>query len=121
VDGVPNFVYRRGDRESDVVRLRAGEALGAGPHRIEVRFAESDGAAAAAPGVRRPRSAEITMSVDGSVVASGRVDAVVGSAFMYQGGALGHSTGSALTDDYAGRFAFTGVIEYVDFDLAERR
>jgi hypothetical protein len=121
VNGVPNFVYRNGSLGDGALRLRATNALEAGPHVIAVQFVErpEDGAAATNP--RRPRPADVILTVDGVVAARGQVDDPVGNAFMYQGGAIGHSTGSPLTDDYSGRFAFTGRIDRVEFDLQARR
>ncbi len=120
-NGMPSFIYRSSDGETATLRLRARDTLAAGPHVLEVHLVESQADAAAASGGGRSRPADITMKVDGEVVAQGRLQAPAGSAFMYQGGALGHSTGSALTDDYSGRFEFTGSIDRVEFDLAARR
>jgi len=119
--GVPNFVYRNGGLDEAALRLRTVGALEAGPHVIEVQFVERQDAAAAAAEPRRARPADVTLTVDGVVVGQGRVDDSVGNAFMYQGGAIGHSTGSPLTDDYSGSFAFTGRIDRVEFDLGARR
>jgi arylsulfatase len=121
LNGVPNFVYRSGSADAAALRLRAAGPLGAGPHVIEVNCVEIDSSGAAAAGTGGLRPAEITMKVDGITVAQGRIAATAANAFMYQGGAIGHSTGSALMDDYSGRFAFTGSIDRVEFELAERR
>jgi arylsulfatase len=120
-NGIPHFIYRSGATESTTLWLRAADDLAAGPHVIEVHFVEDPGDVAAAAGPGRSRPAEVSMKVDGVVVAQGRLDVTVGSAFMYQGGALGHSTGSPLTDDFSGRLEFTGSIDRVEFDLAARR
>jgi arylsulfatase A-like enzyme len=121
LDGVPHFVYRSTDTDQGLVQLRAAGALAAGPNVIEVRFAETVAADSRNGGGAGPRSAEVTMSVNGRVVERRRVGNLVRSAFMYQGAAIGHSTGSALTDDYAGRFEFTGTIDRVEFQLDPRR
>jgi arylsulfatase len=118
LNGVPNFVYRSGSTGAALLRLRAVDRLGPGPHVIEVNFSEDHGAGPAADDTGRLLPADITLTVDGTAVVQGRIVAPARSAFMYQGAAIGHSTGSPLTDDYSGRFAFTGDIESVEFDLA---
>jgi arylsulfatase len=119
--GVPNFVYRNGGLDEAALRLSAVGALEAGSHVIEVQFIERLDAGATAADPMRSRPADVTLTVDGVVVGRGQVDSTVGNAFMYQGGAIGHSTGSPVTDDYSGSFAFTGRIDRVEFDLGARR
>jgi arylsulfatase len=121
LDGVPNFIYRSGGMGEAELRLHGVDRLGAGPHAIELIFAEDYGGGTPAGDAGRLRPADITLKVDGTAVAQGRIDATARSAFMYQGAAIGHSTGSPLTDDYSGRFAFTGGIDSVEFDLAAQR
>ena len=53
-------------------------------------------------------------------VAQGRLDSTVKFAFEYQGAAIGHSTGSPLLGEFPGRFAFTGRIDRVEFELGAR-
>ena len=114
-EGVPNFVYRRGVDDESLLRLRTAARLPPGTHRIEIQFdyeppASFGGADAA----------NVTMSINGAPVAQGRLDATVKFAFMYQGAAIGHSTGSPLLDEYSGPFAFTGKIDRVEFELGPR-
>ncbi len=120
LDGVPNFVYRSGERDSETLQLRGKQALAAGSHIIEVDFSETSISKEGAVPPGRDRAAVVSLKVDGVVVAEGETERPVGSAFMYQGAAIGHSTGSALTAEYSGRFAFNGGIDHVTFDLAER-
>jgi arylsulfatase A-like enzyme len=125
LNGVPNFLYRRGSTEDAFLRLRASSALGAGPHTIVVTFTEelpkeAQGFRSAPIGASEAPGA-VSLSIDGRRVAEGRIERPARSAFMYQGGAVGHSTGSALTDDYTGPFPFTGRIESVEFELTPRR
>lgn len=121
VDGIPEFVYRNGDADTDLLALRADAVLDEGHHVVRVSVADSasreDGPG---PVFGRARSADFTLEIDEVVVARGRVDKAVGNAFMYQGAAIGHSTGSALTGAYSGPFAFNGTIERVEFVLAPR-
>lgn len=123
VDGVPQFIYRRGDAGQPMLRLRADAALAPGPHLIEVAFDEGPSRVApeGAPPTPTERPANVTLQVDGRVVARGRVEHPVRNAFMYQGASIGHATGSPLTDDYVGAFAFTGRIESVQIDLGPRQ
>ena len=121
LNGVPHSVYRSADTDQSVVQLRAAGALEDGPNVIEVRFVENADGDSHTGGGATPRSAEVTMAVNGHVVGRRRIENPVGSAFMYQGAAIGHSTGSALTDEYAGRFEFTGTIDRVEFQLDPRR
>lgn len=113
--GVPNFVYRRGVDDASLLRLRPAAPLPPGPHQIEVQFDYE-------PPARfgDPDAANVTMTINGKPVARGRLDATVKFAFMYQGAAIGHSTGSPLLDDYAGPFAFDGKIDRVEFELGPR-
>ena len=71
LNGVPNFAYRSGIGELATLRLRAVDALDAGPHVLEVHFVESPSDDAAAADPRRSRPADITMKVDGIAVAQG--------------------------------------------------
>jgi hypothetical protein len=98
-----------------VLRLHPDQVLAAGRHVVEVHVSQD------APGREGRGGADVAMRIDGVVVAQGRIDATADQAFMYQGGAIGHSTGSPLTDDYTGRFEFTGGIDEVDFELDPRR
>jgi arylsulfatase A-like enzyme len=122
-DGVPNFVYRRSQSSESTLRLRAPAALDAGSHVIEVQFAYDGSRASGTPESAAPaRSdrANVTMKIDGQVVAQGHVESTARFAFMYQGGAIGHSTGSPLLDEYSGPFSFTGKIGRVEFELGPR-
>ncbi len=124
-EGVPQFIYRQSDTPDAVLRLAADKALTAGSHVIEIRVALDPVSASAADSNGRPPGrggAAATLVIDGSVAAQGRINATPGPLFifMYQGAAIGHSTGNALVDDYVPPFAFDGRIESVQFDLAPR-
>jgi arylsulfatase A-like enzyme len=114
-EGVPNFVYRRDVDDESLLRLRAAAPLPPGTHEIEVQFDYE-------PPARfgDPDAAEVTLKVNGAAVAQGRLDSTLRFAFMYQGAAIGHSTGSPLLDEYSGPFAFTGTIDRVEFELGPR-
>ncbi|MEZ5457804.1 MAG: arylsulfatase [Steroidobacteraceae bacterium] len=113
--GVPNFVYRRGSADESVLRLRGNAPLSPGPHQIEVQFTYEPAAT-----LLGPDAADVTMKVDGTAVAQGRLDATIKFAFEYQGAAIGHSTGSPLLDEYSGRFAYPGKIDRLEFELGPR-
>jgi arylsulfatase len=113
--GVPHFVYRRDVDDESLLRLRAGAPLPPGTHEIEVRFDYQPPAS-----VGGADAADVTMSINGKPIAQGRLDATVKFAFMYQGAAIGHSTGSPLLDEYSGPFAFSGKIDRVEFELGPR-
>jgi arylsulfatase len=114
-DGVPNFVYRRGVDDASLLRLRTAAPLPPGTHAIEVQFDYEPPASFGGTD-----GADVTMKVNGAAVAQGRLDSTVKFAFMYQGAAIGHSTGSPLLDEYAGPFAFDGRIDRVEFELGPR-
>jgi arylsulfatase A-like enzyme len=114
-DGVPNFIYRRDIDDASLLRLRTTTPLPPGTHEIAVRFDYEPPAQFGGPD-----AANVTMAINGTQVAQGRVDATVRFAFMYQGAAIGHSTGSPLLDEYSGPFAFTGKIDRVEFELGPR-
>ena len=114
-DGVPNFVYRRDVGAKSLLRLCAAVPLPPGNHQIEVRFDYEPPASFGGDD-----AATVTMTINGTQVAQGRLDATVKFAFMYQGAAIGHSTGSPLLDEYTGPFAFTGRIDRLEFQLGAR-
>jgi arylsulfatase len=114
-DGVPNFVYRRGITNASVLRLRTAAPLPPGEHQIEVQFAYQPSAT-----LLGPDAADVTMKVNGTPVAQGRLDSTIKFAFVYQGAAIGHSTGSALLEEYSGPFAYDGRIDRVEFELGPR-
>ncbi len=113
--GVPNFVYRRGVTDDSVLRLRSAAPLPPGAHQIEVQVAYEPAA-----DLLGRDAADVTMKVNGTPLAHGRLDATIKFAFEYQGAAVGHSTGSPLLNEYSGPFAFTGKIDRVEFELGPR-
>jgi arylsulfatase len=118
--GVPNFIYRSSDAEASALRIRAPGALSPGPHVIKVVYTE-DGSGVSATTGASALPADVELNVDGKAVAKARLVVSAPMAFMYQGGAIGQSTGSPLGAEYVGRFAFTGVIDSVEFDLGPAR
>ena len=107
--GKPSFVYRTSNDPKDLTIVEAPKALTAGPHEVVVDFAYD--------GVGLGHGGVVTLKVDGVAQATGKLERTVSNSFSLEGAAVGHDTGTALTDDYKPPFTFSGVIDSVDFNL----
>lgn len=111
-DGRPMYCHNRGGER---MYARAGSAVASGAHDVELRF-DYDG-----DGVGR--GGQVALLVDGSEVASARLEHTVGFQFsMDETMDVGCDRGTPVTEDYpatpAGN-AYTGGIEHVHIQLGE--
>nr|WP_052305285.1 arylsulfatase [Stackebrandtia nassauensis] len=109
VDGTVAYAYNRYGLDRTVVRSR--RRMSPGSHTVAMRF-DYDGGA---PG----SGAGITVEVDGTAVAKGRVEATTAYYFSFDESLnVGVDRGTPVSEDYPPvRNAFTGRIERVRFDL----
>jgi arylsulfatase len=110
--GRPVFCYNHCGRRTHV---RAEQALGAGEHVVEVRFAYDGGGIG--------RGGQLTLGVDGVDSGSGRIEATVGYQFsMDETLDVGCDRGTPVTEEYAaqpGLNGYGGQIVRVDVLLGE--
>ncbi|WP_313458156.1 arylsulfatase [Stenotrophomonas sp.] len=107
-DGKPAFVYNFLGQERPV--FSAEKALPPGKAHIEVRF-DYDGGGMGKGG-------KVTLTVDGTTVASGRLERTVPIQFSIgEGLDIGLDTGSAVDWNYTLPFRFTGTIDHVDVEI----
>ncbi len=107
-DGKPAFVYNFLGQERPV--FSAEKALPPGKAHIEVRF-DYDGGGMGKGG-------KVTLTVDGTTVASGRLERTIPIQFSIgEGLDIGLDTGSAVDWNYTLPFRFTGTIDHVDVEI----
>lgn len=107
-EGKPAFVYNFLGQERPV--FSAEKALPPGKAHIEVRF-DYDGGGMGKGG-------KVTLTVDGTAVASGRLERTVPIQFSIgEGLDVGLDTGSAVDWSYTLPFRFTGTIDHVDVEI----
>jgi arylsulfatase len=107
-DGRPTFVYNYLAVERPTIAAK--DALPAGKSKIVVDFAYDGGGLG--------KGGAVTMTVDGSKVAEGRLTRTVPVQFSIQEGFdVGMDVGSPVDFSYKLPFAFTGKIEKVTLDL----
>lgn len=100
--GVPVFLYRTSDTDASLTRLPSPSALlTPGLHRITLSFTV-DG-----PGLGKGGS--LAMKIDGTNVATGRLNETVPIRFSEEDATIGHDTGTPLIDDYQLPFLATGL------------
>ncbi len=63
------------------------------------------------------KGAKITLKVDGTVVAEGKMEATVGVRFGIDTFGIGEDSGQAVTDAYQAPFKFTGQIGKVVVEI----
>jgi arylsulfatase len=107
--GKPTFLYLTSDRDAAPGRVAAPQALTPGRHKLTIAFAV-DG-----PGFGK--GGGLTLSVDGTPAATGRLERTVPFKFSPEEATIGRDAGTPLTGDYRLPFAFTGRLESVTFDL----
>ena len=107
-EGKPAFVYNFLGQERPV--FSAEKALPPGKAHIEVRF-DYDGGGMGKGG-------KVTLTVDGTTVASGRLERTIPIQFSIgEGLDIGLDTGSAVDWNYTLPFRFTGTIDHVDVEI----
>jgi arylsulfatase len=102
--GIPIFDYNLFEEHTV---LRGSEPLPAGMAEITLAFAYQGGEGEAG------RGAEITLSVNGTEVASATMESTVGGRFGIDTFGIGEDSGQPVTAAYEPSFAFTGGIESV--------
>ena len=107
--GAPTFLYRLDDRDDTLTRLASDHVLADGHHSIKVTF-NVDG-----PGIGR--GGNITLRVDGTEAAVGRLEHT--APFTFGGGdaTIGRETSTAVSDDYKPPYTFNGTVDAVTFDI----
>ncbi len=110
-DGVPRFVYNF----LDLARYEVSAREKLPPGRSTVRFElATDGGTYGAGGT-------VTLSVNGTTVAEGRVDRTVPMRFsLEETFDVGEDTGTPVDESYAVPFRFTGTLRRVSFTLGPR-
>ncbi|MDG3009522.1 arylsulfatase [Rhodococcus sp. D2-41] len=110
IDSKPVFCYNFSGGGHTFVR--SGVALTADSHEVSVEFAYDGGGMG--------KGATATLSVDGVVVAQGRIERTTRAIFsMNEQFDIGVNRGSPVAEEFAdrGRFAFTGTLHHVRVDL----
>jgi arylsulfatase len=94
-------------------KIEGDSELPAGAHQVRMEFAYDGGGLA--------KGGTVRLYVDGEQAGEGRVDATVPLIFSADETTdIGSDTASAVSDDYAGEeSAFTGVVKWVQIDIAE--
>ncbi|ACQ82349.1 sulfatase [Beutenbergia cavernae DSM 12333] len=105
-DGVPIFDYNYYGEHTTV---RAAQPLPAGDAVVGVEFAYDGGGIG--------KGADVTLTVDGAPVGSGRAERTVFARFGVDTFGIGEDTGQPVTTDYRPPFRFTGTIDRVDIQL----
>ncbi|MGX5695823.1 arylsulfatase [Agromyces soli] len=105
-DGVPAFDY---NYYGDHTTLRAAAPLPAGDVVLGLEFAYDGGGIG--------KGANLTLTVDGAPVATGRAEKTVFARFGVDTFGIGEDTGQPVTTDYRPPFRFTGRIDRVDIEL----
>jgi arylsulfatase A-like enzyme len=111
--GKPTFIYKRSMQPNEIMRIQAPQALAPGRHKLEMAF-EQDGSFGFGLG------GTATLRVDGVEAAKGHIAATVPAFLSTDGAAVGHDTGTPLTDEYTLPFQFQGKIERVDIFTPKR-
>ncbi len=109
-EGVPTYCYNlSGIRRTYV---RASRALTPGPHQIRAEIAY-DGGLGAGAGVR--------LFVDGTEVATGRLDRTIPLVYSYDETTdVGADTGSTVSEDYdSSSSVFEGIVRWVQIDVGD--
>jgi arylsulfatase len=106
--GTPTFIYRTNDSEAGLTKL-AGAQLTPGRHIVTVNFTV-DGAGLGRGGLVR-------LAVDGKASGQVRLERTIPFKFSPEGGAVGHDTGTPLTDDFRIPAKYDGVLRSVTVDL----
>ncbi|MDJ0359289.1 arylsulfatase [Rhodococcus sp. H29-C3] len=110
LEGKPVYCYNYSG--GGVTHVRAEQTIAADAKVLAVDF-DYDGKGFGMGG-------DVTISVDGAVVAQGRVEATARGIFsMNEQFDIGRNRGSAVSPDYQrkGAFAFTGTLTYLEVDL----
>ncbi len=107
--GVPTFLYRGTDRDTDLFRLAAPQPVAAGHHHVGVTFTTD------APGFAKGGLA--VLQVDGKDVARGHIDSTVPFKFAPEDAVVGHDTGTTISDDYQVPSAYDGTLRSLTITL----
>ncbi|MFV0307616.1 MAG: arylsulfatase [Desertimonas sp.] len=112
LDGRPTFAYARSHYPEHKFVVRASDPLVPGRHQLRVEFVYDGGP----PG----SGGTATLFVDGTEVASGRIDATVPvRVSLDETLDIGEDCGTPVVDDYDVPFAFTGEIHTVTIRLPD--
>ncbi|WP_066560311.1 arylsulfatase [Croceicoccus bisphenolivorans] len=112
LDGKPSFMYNASVLERDQNRVDGDAVLTPGRHMVEADF-DYDGGG---PG----KGGTITLTVDGHVVGTGRMERTPSFMFVGEGGiTIGRDYGTTLSDDYTAPFVYPGTINKVTVDLGK--
>ena len=108
IDGLPTFTYNA--IPPHIFTLQADQKLAPGKHRIEVTF-DYDGGGVGKGGLMQ-------MNIDGSEVASGRIEQSISRWISHTEGLdIGADTTTTVNSAYASPAEFTGEIDSVEFKL----
>lgn len=110
--GHATFLYRRRERDEDLVRVSDPDPLALGPHIVEMRFVTDT----MSPGA----GGQISLLVDHKEKARGRLLATVPFAFS-EDAQIGRDYGTSLSADYRGPFVYPGTIAEVAIDTRVSR
>nr|MBM4732310.1 sulfatase-like hydrolase/transferase [Prescottella equi] len=109
-DGRPTFCYNLFGIERSYIR--APDTVGVGPHQVRSEFAYDGGGLG--------KGGTVTLFVDGTAVAEGRVERTEPIGFGYEFSDVGRDSLSTVTPEYpTGDNAFTGRIDWVQIEAGE--
>lgn len=109
-DGRPTFCYNLFGIERSYIR--APDTVGVGLHQVRSEFAYDGGGLG--------KGGTVTLFVDGTAVAEGRVERTEPIGFGYEFSDVGRDSLSAVTPEYpTGDNAFTGRIDWVQIEAGE--
>lgn len=109
-DGRPTFCYNLFGIERSYIR--APDTVGVGLHQVRSEFAYDGGGLG--------KGGTVTLFVDGTAVAEGRVERTEPIGFGYEFSDVGRDSLSTVTPEYpAGDNAFTGRIDWVQIEAGE--
>jgi arylsulfatase A-like enzyme len=110
-DGVPRYCYNLFGLQRS--KIEGDSPISSGEHQVRMEFAYDGGGLA--------KGGTVTLYVDGSKVADGRVEATTPMMFSGDETAdVGRDTASPVSDDYAGATSvFSGTVSWVQIDLGE--
>lgn len=103
--GVPTFYYRFNHLDAVLTRLAGTEPLGAGHHRLAVRFTP-DG-----PGFGR--GGLLSLQIDGKAAVQARLEHTVPFKFASEDATIGRDSGTPVSKDYPVPYPFTGRLDGV--------